>query len=82
MARLVLYHTRAFEIPASVVPSPLHKVSQRKITSAVREALRKEYGSDRVKVSLATLYRGQMWTGKCRVDGKVFLYRVMSGLYS
>jgi hypothetical protein len=82
MARLVVMNTLEFEIPSLGLRAALHELSQKRITKAVREALRREYGLDNVEVSCtATLSQGRIWTGKCHINGIEYSYRLMRGLY-
>lgn len=81
MPRLILMHTRRIEIPRLDPQRRLQELTQEIITKAVREALRKQYGPDKVKVSRsAVLDRGRIWTGKCRIDGLEYSYLLMEGL--
>jgi hypothetical protein len=82
MPRLVVTNTQAIDIPDLAVRRPLRELSEKRITKAVREALRKQYGLENVTVSCsATLSQGQIWTGKCRIEEKEYSYRLMRGLY-
>jgi GTP cyclohydrolase I len=81
-ARLVLTDVRQLSIPGLGSHRPFRKLSQKRITKAVREALRKEYGSENVEVSCsATHYQG-IWKGTCRIGRTCYSYRLMAGLYS
>ena len=51
-------------------------LSEKRVTKAVREALRNQYGDDRVAVSCdATFERGE-WVGACEIDSAAHAYRV------
>jgi hypothetical protein len=81
-ARLVLSDIRKMDIPGLGSQRAFRELSQKRITKAVRAALREEYGPDNVEVSCsATCYHG-IWSGKCRINGTPYSYRLMSGLYS
>lgn len=81
MARLVLRDIRQMEISGLGSHRPFRELSQKRITKAVREALREQYGSDKVEVSCSATCNGGIWAGKCRVNGTSYSYQVMSGLY-
>ena len=81
-ARLVVMNTRVIDVPGLGLHRSLRELSEKRITKAVRDALRNQYGVDNVEVSCsATLSQERIWTGKCRVDGTEYSYRLMAGLY-
>jgi hypothetical protein len=45
------------------------QLSEKRITKAVREDLRKKYGEPRVEVSCTALFRDGCWRGHCEIDG-------------
>lgn len=56
------------------------QLSEKRVTKAVREALRTEYGQSAVKVSCtATLSAGQNWEGGCSIHGKPYRYTINPG---
>lgn len=82
MPRLVVTNTRAIDVPSLALHRPLPELSQKRITKAVREALRKQFGLENVRVSCsAVLSQERIWTGKCRIEGTEYSYRLMGGLY-
>jgi hypothetical protein len=66
----------------SVVISGLGKIrafsqlSEKRITKAVREALRGKYGESSVEVSCTALFHGGSWRGRCEIDGREHEYYV------
>jgi hypothetical protein len=59
---------------------PLRELSDKRITMAVRQVLRKQFGFDNVMVPCATLQRDGTWVGECLLDEVKFNYRVQPGL--
>lgn len=83
MALLVYMGSKKLDIPGLAHNKLLAELSQKRITKAVRETLRKQYGFPNVKVSCtATIVHGSIWTGKCTINGIETPYRLMAGLYS
>jgi hypothetical protein len=80
-ARLVLSDIRKLDIPGLGSQREFRQLSQKRITKAVRAALREQYGTD-VEVSCSATCNGGIWAGTCRVNGTSYSYRLMSGLYS
>lgn len=54
----------------------LSKLSQKRITKAVREKLRESYSTDEVEVSCTAVFNGTSWTGSCKIDEVPYPYRV------
>jgi hypothetical protein len=81
-ALLVLSDIREIPIPGLGSNRDFHELNQKRITKAVREALRKEFGPENVEVSCSAVLNHGIWTGKCSVDGTPYFYRLMAGLYS
>ena len=81
-ARLVLSDIRKLDIPGLGSQREFRELSQKRITKAVSTALRNEYGTDNVEVSCSAMCYGGIWSGKCRVKGTAYSYRLMAGLYS
>ena len=82
MARLVVMNTKAIDIPGLARHRAFDKLSQKRITKAVRDTLRAKYGTDNVEVSCTAVWKQGMWTGDCWINGEKCLYRVMRGLYA
>lgn len=80
MARLVLSDIRKMEIPGVGANRRFGKLSQKRITKAVRKALRQEYGSARVEVSCSAIFDRGFWIGKCRIGGTPYSYQLSAGL--
>jgi hypothetical protein len=51
-------------------------LSEKRITKAVRAALRDQYGEKQVEVSCAAVYVNGEWMGACEIDGEPLRYRV------
>ena len=52
------------------------QLSEKRITKAVREELRRKYGESRVEVSCTALFHEGCWRGRCEIDGSKYEYRV------
>ena len=82
MARLIVMGTQELEISNLGRNKSLYELSEKRITKAVRAALREKYGFGEVEVSCAAvLSRGRVWTGRCCVRGIETSYQLMAGLY-
>jgi len=51
-------------------------LSEKRVTRAVREALRTRYGEENVEVSCAAKFVDGCWEGKCMVQGQDFEYQI------
>ena len=51
-------------------------LSQKRVTRAVREALRARYGEKNVEVSCAARFADGCWEGKCTVQGQNLAYQI------
>lgn len=51
-------------------------LSEKRITKAVRAALRDEYGDRRVEVSCAAAFDNGEWVGACEIEGEPQQYRL------
>ena len=82
MARLVVTNQMmsdlAIEIPGLARQKPLHELSQKRITKAVRDALRQQDCGE-IEVSCSATLSQDIWIGSCRINGIKFGYRLMSG---
>jgi len=79
MARLVVMNTKDIDIPGLARHRAFDKLSQKRITKAVRDTLRAKYGTNNVEVSCAAVWKQGMWTGHGWINGEMCLYRVMRG---
>jgi hypothetical protein len=52
------------------------QLSEKRITRAVREELRRKYGEPKVEVSCTALFHKGHWRGRCEIDGRRYEYRV------
>jgi hypothetical protein len=55
---------------------PLCDLSEKRITKAVREKLRSEYGHDNVTVSCSADFTNGVWTGTCSINEKSYQYEI------
>jgi 23S rRNA C2498 (ribose-2'-O)-methylase RlmM len=82
MARLVVSNPTMSDLAIEIIDlaryKSLHELSEKRITKAVRDALRKQ-GCAGVEVSCSASLSGDVWVGKCRIDGISFDYRLMRG---
>jgi hypothetical protein len=60
---------------------PLQKLSQKRITMAVREALREESGKSAVNVTCGAECVEGTWKGKCSINGEEFIFHIVTGTY-
>ena len=51
-------------------------LSQKRVTKATREALRRRFGRDSVVVSCSASFTGTEWTGECTINDEGFTYRI------
>jgi|SRR5712691_4630158 len=51
-------------------------LSEKRITKAVRAALRDEYGEQRVEVSCAAAFENGEWIGVCEIEGEPQQYQL------
>jgi hypothetical protein len=64
------------EIPGLGKNQSFSMLSQKRVTRAAREALRKQYDGERVEVSCAAYFTRGEWVGECRVDQHSHSYRI------
>lgn len=55
---------------------PLQNLSPKRITMAVRDALRKRSGHSQVEVSCSACLQKGIWTGQCRIKAKPYQYTI------
>ena len=75
MPALRISNDIAMGLPGLGERRPLEQLSEKRITSCVRENLRVAYGGD-IKVSCSATYQDGEWYGACRVDGQFCVYTV------
>jgi len=51
-------------------------LSQKRITKAAREALRRQYGTENVEVACAAFLSRGEWVGNCTIGGRRLGYRI------
>ena len=57
---------------------PLLSLSEKRVTKAVRDELRKRYGFDETEVACDAACFSNEWRGKCRIGGEPLTYTVSS----
>jgi len=77
MARLAIMNFDDMEIPELASRKPVPELSQTRITTAVREALRTHYGPGHVQVRRTATLQAQVWRGWCLINGTMRPYQVM-----
>jgi len=77
MARLVVGKSDKFEIAGLAKNKRFSTLSEKRITMAVRETLRRNRGNE-VKVSCTAHWYQGMWMGTCWIDGVKRMYQVHS----
>ena len=55
---------------------PVFMLSEKRITNAARQALRRKYGHHNVEVTCRADLRGLVWYGQCEIGGKSYGYRI------
>ena len=63
-------------IPGLGTNVPFKLLSEKRVTKAVRDALRTLYGADRVAVSCDAHVSGEQWSGRCWIDDQQYEYRL------
>jgi DNA-directed RNA polymerase subunit E'/Rpb7 len=77
MACLLRVGSDNTEIPTLAERIPLQQLSAKRVTVAVRQALRDKYEGSVVEVSCSAVLRmGTIWTGRCQLDGQDSTYQV------
>jgi hypothetical protein len=77
MPRLVVENEYEADLPGLGVRMLFIELSEKRVTRAVRDHLRGEYGHDNVHVSCsACLKDGRRWTGSCEINGSQLAYRI------
>jgi hypothetical protein len=79
MPTLILENGRKYAIPGLGKIIPFLKLSEKRLTRAVRDCLRETFGTQSVSVVCeATLTASAEWAGQCKIEGHKFSYRVIS----
>jgi hypothetical protein len=66
------------ELPGLGKNTPFLALSEKRVTKAVRECLRDEYGLAAVEVSCEASAGANEWHGRCQISGSRFEYRVLA----
>ena len=64
------------ELPGLGKNTPFRELSEKRVTKAVRECLRRHYGQTAVEVSCEAHMSAGAWEGQCRIDGRQYPYRI------
>ncbi len=51
-------------------------LSEKRVTKAVREALRAHYGDGRIEVACDAMFERGEWVGACQIDSVEHAYRI------
>lgn len=57
----------------------LRNLSKKRVSKAVREALRKQYGPPNVEVGCTPVRASDSWHGSCKIHQEKFSYKVTAG---
>jgi hypothetical protein len=57
--------------------TPIRALSEKRVTKAVRQRLRDEYGVPGVEVSCEADMRDGVWQGTCWINSAQFRYRIL-----
>ena len=78
VCQLLLANGKGYQIPVPGLGKiqVFENLSQKRVTKAVREALRARYGEENVKVSCAAKFVDGCWEGKCTVRGQDLEYQI------
>jgi hypothetical protein len=76
MARLDVQNGYHATIPGLGKVRSLQRLSQKRITKAVREELRAQYGYAKVEVSCTSCFKDGHWEGSCAILGKPYIYDI------
>ena len=75
-AKLLVDNGWGCRLPGLGKIRPLLMLSEKRITKAVRQALRQQFGDYDVDVSCSADLRGQEWRGRCEIGGISYGYRI------
>jgi hypothetical protein len=64
------------EIPGLGRNQAFPRLSEKRVTKAVREALRGKYGDHRVTVSCSAMFKKGEWVGACEIDSAAQAYKI------
>lgn len=76
MAMLTVGDGFATEIPGLGRHQNFMNLSQKRVTKAIRSALRAQYGEARVEVSCEAVFADGEWVGACKIAGRPHRYHV------
>ena len=64
------------ELPGLGKNTPFGELSEKRVTKAVRECLRRYYGHTAVEVSCDAHMSSGAWEGQCEINGREYRYRI------
>ncbi|MCX6821991.1 MAG: hypothetical protein NTW30_04405 [Candidatus Aenigmarchaeota archaeon] len=65
------------ELPGLAKIQTFSKLSQKRITRAVRKKLREKYGDRNCEVSCGVEFSNSIWNGKCKINNMEYDFRVV-----
>ncbi|MFW6124317.1 MAG: hypothetical protein ACOC5G_03765 [Acidobacteriota bacterium] len=72
MKKLIIGNLHQTEIPGLGKYTSFEDLSQKRITKAVRQNLRKEFGNESVTVSCTASFVNGLWRGTCIINGQEY----------
>lgn len=76
MALLTVKNGFRTELPGLGKNKSISKLSEKRITTAVRENLRLKYGYSNVNVTCSANFLNGIWKGKCKIYNEWFNYEI------
>ena len=76
MALLIIQNILRIELPGLGKHKAISELSEKRITKAVRETLRTEYGLLNVIVSCEVVFFEGSWHGRCTIHNSEFNYEI------
>jgi hypothetical protein len=73
---LTMDRSRSVSLPGLGKNTDFSELSQKRVTKAVRQALRDRFGLRNVEVSCSATFNGTEWVGTCEIDGERHVYRI------
>lgn len=76
MPTLIISNGQSIYLQGLAKNKPLPQLSQKRITTAVRAAIRQHYGITNVIVSCSADYQQTHWLGQCEIHGLKYDYKI------
>jgi hypothetical protein len=67
---------KVLEMPGLGRNKPLSELSQKRITKAVRQALRAKYGLEAIACSCRAEIESGTWAGRCWIEGQEHVFKI------